>query len=192
MHRSITVLAFSLLHLTAISQFSKSIAPFFAKEFNKETALFKAKVFVLKEVLGSSTGVVKFEIDPLAAANSGELTSLAYKCESKGKQGLILGFFGNRWNDAGVVYQTYEFLNLPLPKAKEILAKLDTVIEENYKFTTAEDDANNIYFQIDDLVFLICHKMEGTKIRVLWNNFDSEWDYTAYKRTKKRLEKQMN
>jgi hypothetical protein len=187
------ILVFFLLsiRLVGISQVSTKSNLFYAKEFSKEIALYNAKIFVLQQVLGISSEVVKFEIDPLAAASSGELTSLAYKCGSKNKQGLILGFYGTRWNDAGVIFQGYDFLNLPSQKAQEILSKIDALIEENNKFLSA-DDANNLYFQIDDITFIIYRKTEGTKIRVLWSSFDSEWDYNSFKRTKKRLEKQMN
>jgi hypothetical protein len=44
--------------------------------------------------LGSTNQVVPFEVIPLAAASSGELTTLLYKCDSKQKEGLILGFYG--------------------------------------------------------------------------------------------------
>lgn len=191
MRHFILVLAFSTVSLVVTSQVSVKNNPFLAKEFSKEAALYNAKMFVMQQVLGVSTDVVKFEIDPLAAASSGELTSLAYRCESKSKEGLVLGFYGDRWNDAGVLYQQYAFLNLPLEKARAILNKIEAVIDENYKFITSEDDANNIYYQIDDITFLICHKGDGTKIRVLWDGFDSEWEYLAFNRTKKRFEKQM-
>ena len=36
--------------------------------------------------------LLKFEIEALAASNSGELTSLVYKCEIQHKEGLVLGF----------------------------------------------------------------------------------------------------
>ncbi len=47
---------------------------YFAKEFSKEITLYRAKSFLIDEVLGSSQTVVKYSIDPLAATKSGELT----------------------------------------------------------------------------------------------------------------------
>lgn len=82
-----------------------------AKEFSKDIALYNSKNFLFKNVLGVSPEVVKFEIIPLAAASSGELTTLLYKCESKQKEGLVLGFYGNYWNEAGVLYQGFAFKN---------------------------------------------------------------------------------
>ncbi len=53
---------------------------FFAKEYSKEISLFKSKEFLFTHVLGSiETESVDFEIYPLAAASSGELTTLFYK-----------------------------------------------------------------------------------------------------------------
>ena len=86
------------------------------KEFSKDVALFRAKAFVLNNIIGTNDDVVEFEMDPLAAASSGELTSLVYKSKQLDKEGLILGFFGNTWNSSGVIYQAYAFKNLPTVK----------------------------------------------------------------------------
>lgn len=76
----------------------------YAKEYSKEIALYKAKSYVISDILGNSSKVVKFKIDPLAATATGELTSLVYNCEELSKEGLILGFYGDYWNDSGLVY----------------------------------------------------------------------------------------
>ena len=186
------VLMFFFMIPSVEAQVSEKSGVFFAKEFSKEIALFNAKSFVMTQVLGESTGVTKFEIDPLAAASLGELTSLVYKCDEKNKAGLILGFYGTRWNDAGVIFQQYSFLNLPEEKAKEMLNKIDAVIDENYKYLTSDIDNNNVYYRYGDMTFLICLRITSTRIRVFWNGFDSEWEFTAFKRTKKRLEKKLN
>ena len=67
-------------------------AQWYTKEFSKDIALYKAKAYLFMDVLGSTPDVTKFEVIPLAAASSGELTTLLYKCESKQKEGLVLGF----------------------------------------------------------------------------------------------------
>ena len=105
-----------------------------AKEFSKEISLFKSKEFLFKNVLGSTEQIVPFEVIPLAAASSGELTTLLYKCETKNKEGIILGFYGDYWNEAGVLYQGYSFKNLEKDKAIEFLNKIVASIEENKKF----------------------------------------------------------
>lgn len=174
----------------AVSQIPVSSKIYFAKEFSKEITLYRAKSFLIEEVLGLSNNVVKYSIDPLAATKSGELTSLSYRCEDKKKEGLILGFYGNKWNKEGVLYQAYAFKNLSKEKATEILNKLDVLIKEHSKFLDADDDNNNMYFHYDDMTFLI-YRDGSIKIRVFWEDFDSEWEMIAFKRTKKRLLKNL-
>jgi hypothetical protein len=162
-----------------------------AKEFSKDIALFNAKEFLFKNILGSTTEVVQFEITPLAAASSGELTTLLYKCESKQKEGLVLGFFGNYWNDAGVLYQGYAFKNFEKNEAIEFLNKILTAIEDNKKFLTQEVENNNIFFKYNDIDILICSSSPGYTIRLFWNGFDSSWEKTAFDRSKRRFEKKI-
>lgn len=178
------------LSLSATSQIPVTSGIYFAKEFSKEIALYKAKSFLIESVLGSSNKVVKFSIDPLAATKSGELTSLSYKCDEKNKEGLILGFYSNNWNKAGVVYQAFAFKDLSKEKATEVLTKLESLIKEHSKYLDADDDNNNIYFHYDDITFLV-YRDGSIKIRVFWDTFDSEWEMIAFKRTKRRLLKNL-
>ena len=164
---------------------------YFSKEFSKDISLYRAKAFVMQEVFGASTDIIQFEIDPLAASASGQVTSLYYRCDSKNNEGLILGFYGNYWNEAGVVYQGFHFKNLPRDKALELLDKISKTIENQKNYMLKDPDNNNVYFQYDDMLVLIYSSGE-TKIRLFWNNFDSEWESTAFKRTKKRFEKNLN
>lgn len=157
-----------------------------AKGYSKEVALFRAKAFLIKNVLGDDGQVVKFGIDPLASAKSGELTSLSYSCKQKGKRGLILGFFSNRWNSSGVIFNQYSFKNLPEDKAKELIKLIDKSINEHKKFLNKNPDNYNYYLQYDDLTFLV-FKKNGLKIRVFWGDYDATWESTAYSRTKRRL-----
>ena len=163
----------------------------YAKEFSKDIALFHAKNYLFRDILGFSNEIVKFEVIPLAAANSGELTTLLYKCESKEKEGLILGFFGNYWNDAGVVYQGYMYRNFNVNEANEFLNKIQEAIESNQSFLKNSTDNNNIYFKYEDIDILIWGTQNSYVIRLFWNNFDSSWDKTAFDRSKRRFEKKI-
>ena len=162
-----------------------------AKEFSKEISLFKSKEFLFKNVLGSTNEVVPFEVIPLAAASSGELTTLLYKCDAKQKEGLILGFYGDYWNDAGVLYQGYSFKNLEKEKAMEFLNKIVTSIEENKKFLNESGDNNNIFFKYDDMDVLIWTNAGTYSIRIFWQGFDSTWEKTAFERSKRRFVKKI-
>lgn len=162
-----------------------------AKEFSKDVALYNSKNFLFKTVLGSTNEIVQFEIVPLAAASSGELTTLLYKCESKQKEGLVLGFYGNYWNDAGVLYQGYAFKNFEKNQAIEFLNKIQTAIEDNKKFINDQADNNNIFFKYDDIDVLIWSSSQNYTIRLFWNGFDSSWEKTAFDRSKRRFEKKI-
>ena len=162
-----------------------------AKEFSKEISLFKSKEFLFKNVLGSTEQIVPFEVIPLAAASSGELTTLLYKCEAKQKEGLILGFYGDYWNEAGVLYQGYSFKNLEKDKAIEFLNKIVASIEENKKFLNENGDNNNIFFKYDDMDVLIWTNLGTYSIRIFWQGFDSTWEKTAFERSKRRFEKKI-
>ncbi len=168
-----------------------AVSYFVAKEFSKDIALYRAKDFVVKNILGKTDAVVEFEMDPLAATASGEVTSLVYNCKALKKEGLILGFFGNRWNEAGVVYQAYAFKELPSNKAIALMNKIDAVIKDKSKYLNAEPNSNNIYFSYDDMTFIITVK-EGTEIRIFWEGFDASWEGVAFKRTKRRLLKKLD
>lgn len=162
-----------------------------AKEFSKEISLFKSKEFLFKNVLGSTNQVTPFEVIPLAAASSGELTTLLYKCDAKQKEGLILGFYGDYWNEAGVLYQGYSFKNLEKEKAMEFLNKIVTSIEENKKFLNDNGDNNNIFFKYEDMDVLIWTNAGTYSIRIFWQGFDSTWEKTAFERSKRRFEKKI-
>ncbi|NDP27050.1 MAG: hypothetical protein GZ087_06435 [Flavobacterium sp.] len=164
---------------------------FVAKEFSKDIALYNSKNFLFKNVLGSNSDVVQFEIIPLAAASSGELTTMLYKCDSKQKEGLVLGFYGNYWNDAGVLYQGYAFKNFEKDQAIEFLNKIQSAIDDNKKFINDEADNNNIYFKYDEIDVLIWSSSQTYTIRLFWNGFDSSWEKTAFDRSKRRFEKKI-
>ena len=164
---------------------------FYAKEFSKDIALYNSKTFLFKTVLGSTEGIEKFEIIPLAAANSGELTTLLYKCEGKQKEGLILGFYGNYWNSAGVVYQGFKFKNFDKDQAFEFLDKIQNAIDKNNGFLRKDYDNNNIYFKYDDIDVLIWSSASYYTIRLFWDEFDSNWEKTAFERSKRRFEKKI-
>ena len=161
-----------------------------AKEFSKDIALYKAKQFVVDNILGVTNvnDVVKFEVDPLAAASSGELTTLVYRCSDKNKEGLVLGFFGDYWDEAGNVSQAYSFKDLPKEKAMQLFDKIEKTTEPYVKYLNESIDENNVYFQFEDMKILV-YGSAPIKIRILWNKFDCEWDYIAFDKTKKRFTK---
>ncbi len=160
-----------------------------AKEFSKDVAQFRAKSFLFRNVLGVNENIAKFELIPLAAASSGELTTLLYKAMDKDKEGMLLGFFGDYWNESGVVYQGYAFKNLDKIEAYEFLAKINDAIENESKYLRDSTDNNNIYFSYKDIDVIIF--AGGQNIRLFWNGFDSSWEKLAFDRSKRRFEKKI-
>lgn len=146
-------LAFIFIILTntlVYSQIKKSNNVFVSDGWSSNDALFDAKKYLLNNVLEANSEVVQFEIISLAAATSEELTTLLYKCESKQKEGLVLGFYGNYSTDAGIQYQGYGFKNIEKNQVVEFLHKIKSAIDDNSKFLFKNSDEFNIYFKYDD------------------------------------------
>ena len=162
-----------------------------AKEFSKDKALFEAKKFLMNEVIGTSENDVSFNIIPLAAAKSGELTTLIYSCESKSLEGIVLGFYGHYWNKEGVHYTGYGFRNLDRDHAIAFLNKITSSLENNRKFLRKDNNNNNIIFQYEDIKVMLSTNITSNKIRLFWNNFDSTWEETAYGRTINRFTRKL-
>jgi hypothetical protein len=185
------LLGLLILCQSIIAQVASNTGFVYSKDFSKDIALYKAKAFVMKEVLNASDEVVKFEIDPLAATTSKEVTTLVYKCEAKNKDGLLLGFYGDYWNDAGVVFPGFAFKNLPRIKALGLLSIITRTIDEQKDYLAKDANNNNVYFQYDDLLILIYTNIDP-KIRIFWKTFEAEWSISSYKLTVKRFEKSLN
>lgn len=171
----------------AFAQFPAKGVGYWGKEFSKEESLFNAKKFLTTDVLGESKDVTKFEIDALVAANSGELTTLAYRCGDKSKEGLILGFYGSSSGEAGAGGGSYSFKHLAYKDATELLTKIETALADYSKYLDKDHDNNNIYFSFDDLTILIFNQYTDTKLRIFWKEFDSEWLVNEFRKTKKKL-----
>lgn len=182
----IILLASLFITSSVYSQIPKSFS--LSKHWSKEISLYRAKAFVLKEVLDTTNEVVKFRVSPLAASNSGELTTLIYDCQQQNKFGILLIFYGDYWNDAGVLYQGYGFKQLERNKAITIFKRLSTTIHENYKFINENRDDFNLTYHDGDMTFLIYNtSASSTKVRVFWNGFDAEWDATSLYKTLDKL-----
>ncbi len=107
---------------------------------------------------------------------------------------MILGFYGNYWNENGVLYKGYAFKNLTKEEALGLLNKISETIEANADYLSEDQDINNLYFQYEDLLFLVYmpSELHTTRIRVIWKSFDAEWEISTFSRTKKRFEKRIN
>ena len=161
------------------------------KAFSKEVSLFRGKAFVIKEVLGLNNKVTKFELDPMEAASSGELTTLYYNCEELKKEGLVLGFYGDYVNEFGLLLQGYAYKNFDKNQGLELLQKIEDAKVNNITYLLEDGDNHNVYLYHDDLIILIYRKDQQFKYRVFWKSFDAEWGDFAFRRTKNKFEKKL-
>ncbi len=174
------------------SQVKQEISNIFgAKSYSKEISLFRGKEFLIKEVLGSSTEVTRFELDPMEAAPSGELTTLYYNCESLKKEGVIFGFYGDYANEFGILLQGYAYKNFNKQQSSELFQKIEEAKIKNAQYLNDDIDNHNIYITFEDLTLLIYRKEQYFRYRVFWKSFDSEWGDFAFRRTKSKFEKKV-
>ena len=100
-------------------------------------------------------------MEALSSASSGELTSLYYSnvlgikssVQNK-KEGLILGFFSDRWNPQGVIFNQYNFKNIPEINAKELLQLISLNIDIFNSINVENQNNYNFYFEFDDILFM--------------------------------------
>jgi len=72
------------------------------------------------------------------------------------------------------------------------LNKIERINSDEKKFLRQLDNTNtnNISFSFEDMIVIIYKddNLSG-RIRIQWNDFDAEWENTAFRRTKRRFEK---
>lgn len=159
------------------------------KGIAKEISQFRAKEFVINNIIGPTEGKeIKFETEALASDDSGGLISVAFNCNEVDKKGLLLAFIGNNKNADGQISKAYGFRPILLKDAQELLKRIDDVRKTNDKYLSADDNVNNIYIEFEDIKFVI-YRDNGSLIRVFWNGFEVIWEDTAFSRSKRRLDR---
>ena len=184
------IIAAIILSQPLIAQIPTSFGFTLSKASGDDISLVKSKTYFIKEILNSPKEVIQFEFDRIASSTSGDLTSFIYKCTGKNKEGLILAFYGDYWNDAGDIYKGYIFKDLPKEKAIEFLSKVAKTVEEQRDFLSKTSNSN-VHIEYDDMTIVISKNME-TKIQILWSGFDPDWENWAFTRTKRRIENDLN
>ncbi len=159
----------------------------FARQWSKDITLDMAKIFIVQNLV--SVGIVEERLvcEGISAANSGELTAVCFSGDSAKTVGLVLAFYGNYWNDEGVTHKGYAFKSFDGQKASEFLSKIISVYDKNVTFLEKNYNINNMVFSYDD-ISLIMYANSITKIRLLWQGFDSEWNIEEVKKIYKRFE----
>lgn len=170
---------------------------YFSTVWDKDISVFYGNEFLTKNIFKSSdNSVLKFQTIGLAAVNSGEITTVLYKTEDGNSEGLLLCFYGNYWNDAGVLYTGYGFKNLDKEKAFEFLNLIQKNLDENKDYLTKGGtnvySGNNIYFKYNDINIIMGYSFGNLNIRMFWQTFDSSWNEGAFQKSKRRFEKKIN
>ena len=182
-----------ILYNSITAQVSTTSGNWFAKEWNKDISVFRSNEYLIKNILRNSNDILRFENIALASSNSGEITTLLYRSEEPIKEGLLLCFYGNYWNDNGVEYQGYGFKNFDKEEAFNFLNKLQEVLAETENYRTNNNTTayaeKNVSFKHGDMDLLISNIYGKIIIRIFWKGFDSSWDFNSFKRSKKRFEK---
>lgn len=195
MKGKLILLLFIIITNSIYAQTSANSGNWFAKDWNKDISVFRSNEFLIKNILGNSDEISKFENIALASSNSGEITTLLYKSETKNKEGLLLCFYGNFWNDNGTEYQGYGFKNFNKDEAFSFLNKLQEVLDATEDYRTNNNTnayaEKNISFRYGDMDLLISNIYGKVVIRIFWKGFDSSWDFNSYKKSKKRFEKKI-
>jgi AAA15 family ATPase/GTPase len=146
----------------------------FAQEYSKNTTEYLAKVFIARNVLNlKENDLVGFQIDAVTAAKSGELTTVLYSCPKLNLKGLVFAFYG---------YDQYSFKHFPYPIAKVLFERISSAVEDN---KIVLDEVNTSALKSNDIHFIFA----SNTIRVVWENFDSDWTKSNFKVTDKRFEK---
>ncbi|RLD40968.1 MAG: hypothetical protein DRI86_14320 [Bacteroidetes bacterium] len=174
---------------TGISALSFVSADADKKDLAKEISEFRSKEFIVNFIIGpANSKEIKFETEALASDNGTGIISVAFNCNDINERGLLLAFFGNNKDANGYVGSAYAFRYIPLSKAKDMLDRIDMVMESHKKYISADINVNNVYIEFEDIRFII-YKDGGEKIRVFWNGFEMIWEKTSFDKTKKKLEK---
>ena len=159
------------------------------KKIAKQISQFRSKEFIINNIIGSTNGKeIKFETESLASDDSGGLITVAFNCDTVEKNGLLLAFFGENENSTGQISQAYAFRAIPLKDAQTLLKRIDDVRKENDKYLSDDSNVNNVYIEFEDIKFVIYRDLSSL-IRVFWNGFEVVWEDTAFRRSKRRLDK---
>ena len=199
MKKCCMIIIFNIFCKFCFSQINQIQGGIFAQEYSKELTEYRVKTFIVNEIYKlEENQAINLEVNSITASRSGEITSVVYKCKEQEKKGLIFAFYGSYVNEFNLYYTGYAFKNLDKDKAKQLFENIETVINNNDIFfnpppETITSPDLNIVFKFEDMTFIFYKGNLGTnQIRVIWKNFDSEWNMSNLKTTQKRFNKYFN
>jgi hypothetical protein len=178
------------------SQDGKILSGIMAQEYSKDISEFRAKEYIIKNILDPSDSIAEFEVNSITASKSGELSVVIYRCkEQQGKEGMLFCFWNQRVNEFNVEFNGYSFRNFYLNDAAKLLKYIEIIINNDcnniINNTSNSDEVKNLVVRYDDLIFNFYREyLSGEiSIRIFWDEFDSIWNKSNFKTTKRRFEK---
>ena len=192
MKNIVLIIFLSTSSLIAFSQVKESVGGILSQEYSKEITEYKVKEFIVRDILElPDNKIVELEIDAITAASSGEITTVIYRCKELNKSGIVFGFYNPYINEFNVKFNAYKFKNFDFEDAVTLLNKLDNVMDEKksiIKLSNNDGYTKNAVYKHGDLIFIFYKGGIGANlIRVLWNDFDSEWNQMNLKATHRRF-----
>jgi hypothetical protein len=156
------------------TNFANNVDKLFAQEYSKAASEYLTKVYVARNILKlKENELTGFEIDAITAAKSGELTTILYNCPKLNQKGLVFVFYA---------YKQYSFYHFAYDEAKVLLDKISAAVEDNKQVL---DEVNTSVLKANDIHLIFAE----SSIRVVWQEYDSNWDKSNFKTTYRRFDK---
>lgn len=186
----ISILAFTFVFVS-YGQLKTDRKSFSMPIYNKAKTLDLAKTYLIESILVTDKNSITFTIDPLVSATSGELTTISYQCDELKKSGIIFGFWGIYITEAGVEFKGCSFYDLSQTEMEELAILIDKVLEEQKAFLYKNPLNNHVSFKYKELNFIFY--IEGNiRSRVFYGEFDAEWNYSEFKKSLKKMDKNLD
>lgn len=158
-----------------------------SKVWSQDVTLNLAKLFLVQNIVSVSENEERLVAEAFSASNSGEITAVCYSGDSAKTHGLLLAFYGDYWNENGIVFKGFSFKNMDSNHSIKFLQKIVQVSEDHAKFMEKNFDINNMTFQFDDIT-IIMFVNGNTRLRLIWNGYDSEWSLTEVRKVLTRMQ----
>ena len=174
------------LPLVSLGQLFDGKLSIFFSDWDVLKSEYLAKTYVADNILTLDTTVQRFYLSSNAKLKKGELISFTYNSEQE--KGLLLGFWGGKVNENGVLYNEYSFTHFNYNEAIDFIESIESHLADNADYLNTMQ--HNLSFLVGDFKFIVSFDVMP-HIRVFWNGFDAYWNFGAFKNTKFNMNKKL-